>query len=290
MANSKIEWTDKTWNPVVGCQKISSGCQKCYAERMAKRLRAMGVKKYQSVVDNNGWTGISVADDDSILEPLKWKKPSRIFISSMGDLFANDWIRFDAVHVRVGAFIVLHDILSVIQNTPQHTYFILTKRPENMRQFVAWYVTKIGAMPKNLWLGVSVEDQKTADDRIPLLLQTQAAHRFISYEPALGPVEFLRYDHEEQHLYGPAIRRSYVVSKNTVDGPGEYYDDSYCGIDWIIAGCESGPHRRPADINWFRSVRDQCQAAGTPFFLKQMEVDGKLVKMPKLDDRVWDQT
>lgn len=281
MANSKIEWTDKVFNPVVGCQKISSGCQNCYAERMAKRLRAMGVKKYQSVVDNNGWTGISVADDDSILEPLKWKKPSRIFISSMGDLFANDWIRFDAVHVRVGAFIVLHDILSVIQNTPQHTYFILTKRPENMRQFVAWYVTKIGAMPKNLWLGVSVEDQKTADERIPLLLQTQAAHRFISYEPALGAIDLTHIKHDD---YGSIT----AIPMQPHGGPES--ERNSITLDWIIAGCESGPHRRPADINWFRSVRDQCQAAGTPFFLKQMEVDGKLVKMPKLDGRVWDQT
>lgn len=127
----------------------------------------------------------------------------------------------------------------------------------------------------NVWMGVSVEDQATANDRIPLLLRTKASHRFVSYEPALGPMRMLEQDFSD-YGQGPG----WLIAGNMANGPE---------VDWIIAGCESGPRRRPANVDWFRSVRDQCQAAGKPFFLKQMDVDGKLVKMPKLDGRVWDQ-
>lgn len=269
MANSKIEWTDKTWNPVVGCQKISSGCQNCYAERMAKRLRAMGVPKYHDVVNDNKWTGLATPDHEEVHAPQFWRKPCRVFVCSMGDLFHN------YVSDRF-----IEAVFCTMELTPRHTYFILTKRPERMMEFVN-HPTGKHLTRDNVWMGVSVEDQATANDRIPLLLRTPAEHRFVSYEPALGAIDLTHIKHDD---YGSIT----AIPMQPHGGPES--ERNSITLDWIIAGCESGPHRRPADINWFRSVRDQCQAAGTPFFLKQMEVDGKLVKMPKLDDRVWDQT
>ena len=166
-----------------------------------------------------------------------------------------------------------------------HTFQVLTKRPERMNIFItdwlpgAWGLATMSLrlldkpIP-NIWLGVSVENQATADERIPILLQTPAAVRFISYEPALGPVDFWKATGHADGSFWHAPKFS-------------WFNDS--GLDWIIAGGESGPGARPAHPDWFRSVRDQCVEAGIPYFLKQMVVNGKMVKMPELDGRVWNE-
>ena len=240
MAKSKIPWTHSVWNPVTGCTPISEGCAHCYAKRMATRLK--------------GRFGYPADDPfrvtfhpDRLEDPLYWKKPRRIFVCSMGDLFhedvEDDWI---------------HSVLSVAISTyyGYHTYIFLTKRPERMMQFKKYFTSK------RFWIGVTAENQARADQRIPILLQIPAAVRFVSLEPL---------------LYSANISR--------------FVKD---GISWCIAGCESGPGRRPAKIEWFRDIKDQCVEAEIPFFLKQCEVEfgnGKLgiEKRPMLDGRVWDQ-
>lgn len=210
MSKTKIEWTEYTWNPVTGCSKVSEGCRHCYAERMAKRLAGRcgypADEPFRVTVH-----------PERLEEPLGWRKPRRIFVCSMGDLF------HDEVEPTT-----ITDVIDVIRDCPQHTFVVLTKRPVRARRFTL-------DLP-NLILGVSVEDQPTAEQRIPILLETQAAGRGVSYEPALGPVDFSPY---------------------------------LPNLDWVIAGGETGPGARPAHPDWFRSVRDQCQAAKVPFFFKQ---------------------
>ena len=263
MAKSKIEWTDEVWNPITGCTKVSQGCKHCYAETMAKRLKAMGRPEYQDVIGVDGrWNGTIQLVKERLEDPLRWKKPRRVFVNSMSDLFHED-IGFE-----------IWKIFDIMAQTPQHTYMILTKRPKNMFSFCQEYDPHdLAPYPlPNVWLGVSVEDQKTADERIPLLLQTPAAKRIVSVEPMLGA------------LYVNTYLRNYTYN--------DRYDDFDIGekqIDWVIAGCESGAHRRPCNPDWLRSLRDQCNDACVPFFLKQMDIDGKVVKMPALDGRVWDE-
>ena len=283
MGNTRIEWTEKSWNPITGCTKISPGCQNCYAERMAKRLR--GRCRYDA--DNPFKVTLH---PDRLEEPLHWRKPSMIFVCSMGDLFHEDvprWIRFE--------------VMDIILQAKQHIFLILTKRPANMKDFFEWYYTKAGRTTetiKNLWLGITAENQEMADLRIPILLQIPAAVRFVSVEPMLSPVRLIlarRYCTNCNYLhwsYNPA-------------GCGFVYKEVYCpecgfaygyhspegnsSIDWVICGSESGQNRRPANIEWIRSLKNQCVDADVPFFLKQMEINGRLVKMPKLDGQVWDQ-
>lgn len=237
--STKIEWTEDTWNPVSGCTKISAGCKHCYAERMAIRLA--GRAGYPAKPNQ-----FKVTLHPERLEiPLHWRQPRRIFVNSMSDLFHED--------VPIS---FIDDILSVIAACPQHTFQVLTKRPENMMEKLYKNTLETpfrelggGDYLPNVWIGVSVEDQKTADERIPWLLKTPAAVRFVSYEPALGLVDFIgpwpKTIHDRDWLLGDP------------------------GLDWIIAGGESGPGARPAHPDWFRSVRDQCQEAGVPFFFKQ---------------------
>lgn len=244
-----IEWTDETWNPVTGCTKVSQGCKHCYAERIFKRF-------------NPGKNFTDVQCHPERLEiPLHWRKPRKIFVNSMSDLFHED--------VPL-AFI--WDVWSIIQQAPQHTYQILTKRPERMFEALK----TIDFIQPNVWIGVSVEDQATTDERIPWLLKTPAAVRFVSYEPALGPVHF---SHTDSRLIGQNSHSS-LWEQNTVNWlTGEAYilqagsTDHFHGIgtkiDWIIAGGETGPGARPAHFDWFRSVRDQCVEAHVPFFFKQ---------------------
>jgi protein gp37 len=252
MKKTKIDWADYVWNPVTGCTKVSAGCKNCYAERHANRF--WGERKFTDVI----------CHEDRLDQPLHIKKPGRVFVNSMSDLFHPD-VPDDFI---LGVFIAIY-------KNPKHTYIILTKRPERMlsrvKELEKYF--PIEYLPiKYLWLGVSVEDQKTADERIPILLQTPAAVRFVSYEPALGEVDISKY----------------LITKFYNKGP-EYSPITVKSIDWVIMGCESGPYRRPMDIDWARSMRTQCQAANVPFFLKQMDVAGKVVKMPELDGKVWDQ-
>ena len=237
---SRIEWTDATWNPVTGCSPVSAGCDNCYAEKMHRRFY-------------RGWNPRAHFDvrfhPDRLDQPLRWKKPRRIFVCSMGDLF-HDGVREEWI---------LSVLIRIIK-APQHTFMVLTKRPSRMNQFFAHAAEMTGGNPPNLWLGVTAENQEMFDLRWPYLRDTPAALRFISFEPGIGP------------LWIP---------------PNGILHADYPWPDWVIAGCESGPRRRPAKIEWFRSLRDQCVAAGVPFFLKQMEVNGKVVKMPMLDGREW---
>lgn len=237
-----IEWTEEAWNPIVGCSKISPGCDNCYAERMAKRLRGMGIRKYQTVVDSDGWTGQAAMEISELIKPWDWDKPRMIFVSSMGDLFHwrvfRDWV--DAVYAMMAI-------------CSRHTFHILTKRPIDMHNYLQTVTRRRleqacwrhdlprivdstltdWPLPK-VWLGVTAENQQAADGRIPILMDTPAAVRFVSCEPLLGPVDL-----PDQNL------------------------------DWVIAGGESGPAARPAHPDWLRHLRDQCREAGIPFFFKQ---------------------
>ncbi len=248
MTRSKIQWTDRTWNPVRGCSRVSEGCRFCYAERQAARF-ALAVRRDGHMIPRvepgpfNGfaemrdgeprWTGKVALIPDKLDEPLRWRKPSRVFVNSMSDLFHEKLSDAD-----------IQKVFDVMRDAIQHTFQVLTKRPERMLAF--------GPRPlPNIWLGVSVEDQKTADERIPLLLRTPAAVRFVSYEPALGPVDFRRWFPYDVEISQTQSRRTF-------------------GIDWIIVGGESGPHARPFNIEWARSTIKACREAGVACFVKQL--------------------
>jgi len=224
MSKSKIEWTDRTWEPVQGCTKVSDGCRNCYAERLAKgRMKRFYPEGFGKVI----------LREDKLDQPLHWRKPSKIFVCSRSDLFHPDVPEKFIDRV----FFVMTNPFSNVQI---HTFQILTKRPErilNGTWLPEW---------KHIWLGVSVEDQKTADERIPILLQIPAAVRFVSYEPALGPVVF----------------PEYWFPKTNIDG--------------VILGGESGPGARPMKLEWARNVKNQCEVAGVPLFIKQLHINGRI--------------
>jgi len=227
---SGIEWTESTWNPVTGCTKISPGCQRCYAERMAIRLQAMGQPNYER--------GFKVSLQERMLElPLSWKKPQAIFVNSMSDLF----------HKEVpDAFI--RRVFDVMSRASWHTFQVLTKRAERMKslgQHLGW--------PENVWAGASVESRKYLE-RIECLRTVPARIRFISFEPLLEPL-------------------------------GEI---DLTTIDWVIVGGESGPGARPMEPSWVVEIREQCLAAGVPFFFKQWGGVNKKKAGRLLDGRTWD--
>lgn len=245
MSKSKIEWCDRTWNPISGCAKISEGCNNCYAERMHTRLEHIKGSGY-----DDGQPHFSVRlHPERLEEPLKWKKPQRVFVCSMGDLFHED-VPYE----------YLHKIFAMIAKAKMHKFLILTKRPDRMLEYIlssmydenisddGWYaaLSDIGipdeCPPENVFYGVTVENQQAADERIPILLQIPAAKRFISIEPMVNFVDLSKY-------IGSQSQRS---------------------ISLCITGGETGPKARPMDVEWARSVRDQCQAAGVPFFMKSM--------------------
>ena len=240
---SRIEWTDATWNPVTGCTKVSDGCKHCYAERTWARLSAPRAVP-------NRYTGRKFTDvqvhDDIIEQPLHWEKPRRIFVNSMSDLF----------HPSVPD-IFIREIFAIMAVEAHHTFQVLTKRPERMCELLGmWrdddvFMYHDGLAPSNVWLGVSVEDQATADERIPLLLDTPAAVRWVSAEPLLGPVRF----HWDRWL--------------PVSGFEQIERERLRTIDWVVAGGESGPKARPMHPDWVRSLRDQCAEAVVPFLFKQ---------------------
>jgi protein gp37 len=235
-ATTGIEWTDATWNPVTGCTKVSAGCDHCYAETFAERWRGTPGHYFERGFDVQ-------ARPDKLSLPLKWRKPKRIFVNSMSDLFHDD----------------VHDdyiarVFAVMARCPQHTFQVLTKRHARMRSLLSSrkfsrfveeltpsFSPLVGMWPlPNVWLGVSAEDQHWADIRIPALLDTPAAVRFISAEPLLGPVDLYK-------LWRP-------------EGPE---------LNWVIVGGESGREARPMHPDWARSLRDQCQAAGVAYLFKQ---------------------
>lgn len=263
--STKIQWTDETWNPSVGCSKVSTGCENCYAERMARRQIAMGNKQYKGTVDERGkWTGKTNLVESQLAKPLRWRKPRKVFVCSMGDLF-HESVPDESIE----------EVFAVMALADKHTFQVLTKRPDRMRAFLAddgdryhWamieghaqrihhmrtgedpsmWLAVHGPLP-NVWLGTTVENQAAADERIPHLLSTPAAVRFVSCEPLVGAVDLSGYMDE-----------GWFYNEEPLDGP----------LDWVIAGGESGPGARPMHPDWARSLRDQCQAAGVPFFFKQ---------------------
>lgn len=246
-----IQWTEQVWNPTTGCDRVTPGCDNCYALKMAKRLKGMGQAKYQRDGDpRTSGPGFGITEHPDALDaPLHWRKPRKVFVNSMSDLF-HDGVS-DEFIARVFA---------VMAATPQHTYQVLTKRHGRMRSLLGserfdlmvakeWTILGVpGGSPDggdhsppyplpNVHLGVSVEDQKRADLRIPALLQSPAAVRFLSCEPLLGPVD----------LFG--VRN---------------------GLDWVIVGGESGPSARELDVEWVRSIVEQCATTDVPVFVKQL--------------------
>jgi protein gp37 len=237
---SRIEWTETTWNPTTGCDRISAGCDHCYALTLAKRLKAMGSAKYQHDGDpRTSGPGFGVAiHADSLIAPVRWRRPRLVFVNSMSDLF----------HARVSAEFIAR-VFAVMAATPQHTYQVLTKRSTRLRRMsdqLPW--------PANVWMGVSVENID-ALYRVDDLRQVPAAVRFLSCEPLLGPLEGLGLD----------------------------------GIDWVIAGGESGPDARPAAPEWFTELRDDCTAARVAFFFKQWGGSTPKAGGRLLEGRTWDE-
>lgn len=255
MTTTKIEWADLTINPVVGCSKCSPGCENCYAERFAARLakNPATAPKYAGVVDERGkWTG-KPNFDVSCLVSLP-KPPKRIFVGSMCDMF----------HENVGYEALAHIMghLALTHSNAHHTFLILTKRVDRMLDFFSNW--KPHRRMSNLWLGVTVCNQAEADAKIPVLLQTPAAKRFVSVEPMLGPVDLTAIDY-------PSGRMDGAPESGMLDAlRGLTMDDNPMlpALDWVICGGETGPKARPMHPDWARSLRDQCQAAGVPFFFK----------------------
>jgi protein gp37 len=284
-----IEWTDATWNIVNGCSVVSPGCTNCYAMRLAgTRLRNHPSREGLTQENKAGpvWTGEVRFNEKVLTDPLRWRKPRRIFVCAHGDLFhdnvPDEWI------ARVFAVMAL---------CVQHQFQVLTKRPERMREYLRGWdrntnghimalaqelkpsslwngnvfqahheMAEKGYIP-NVWLGVSVEDQQRADERIPILLDTPAAIRWLSCEPLLGPVD---------------LSKVFACS----DEDGAYLNDApILGLDWVVAGGESGPGARPMHPGWARSLRDQCAAAGVPFLFKQWGEFGPIVTTGHNDSR-----
>jgi protein gp37 len=282
---SSIEWTDSTWNVVRGCARVSPGCEHCYAERQAHRFSgAGGPYEGLTVLGKHGprWSGAARFVPEMLDAPLRWRKPRRIFVNSMSDLF-----HADITNEQIAA------VFGVMAACPQHTFQILTKRPERMRDWFRWVeewtpdpcgpppavacgiaATNYGAdadfmgltsawpLP-NVWLGVSCEDQQRAEERIPLLLDCPAVVRFVSAEPLLGPLNLrpwlgLECTHEDAYL---------ETDTNAVICDA---CDEAALLDWVIAGGESGPGARVCDVGWLRSIVAQCKGAGTACFVKQL--------------------
>jgi protein gp37 len=279
---TKIEWTDATWNPITGCSVVSAGCKNCYAMKLAgTRLQHHPSRAGLTVETSNGpvWNGQVRFNEQWIDQPLKWKRPRRIFVCAHGDLFhesvPDEWI---------------DQVFAVMALAPQHTFQVLTKRPKRMRQYlseagtpmrVVHAATRINStlaadwwadcgayneepLPlPNVWLGVSVENQDAANKRIPLLLETPAAVRWISAEPLLGPVDLARID-----IGG----HSEIYPLRGTTGCEDYDGNPLPPLprlDWVVAGGESGINARPMHPSWARGLRDQCNEAGVAFLFKQ---------------------
>jgi protein gp37 len=244
MADTSIEWTDATWNPVAGCTVLTAGCTNCYAMRMAARLDAMGLDKYKGLTRRSGkravWTGKVRLDEKSLEIPATWSKPRKVFVNSMSDLF------HPAVPVRF-----IHCVWRAMQETPQHTYQILTKRPERMAEVLK--SDQFEALP-NVWLGTSVEDDRVLG-RLDELRGVEAAIRFVSFEPLIGSVA----------------------------------GADLTNIHWVIVGGESGPRARPMQSAWVEEIEILCRKARVAFFFKQWGGKNKKVTGRTLRGRTFDE-
>lgn len=293
---SKIEWTDATWNPITGCEIVSPGCKNCYAMRLAgSRLQHHPSRKGLTKPSKGGpvWTGEVRLNEGWIEQPTKWHAPRKIFVCAHGDLFyekvPDEWI---------------DRVFAVMTQCHQHTFQVLTKRPARMKDYIdrVWNARK-GMEPAiegfangkryvlgpykfhdetewrdwplpNVHLGVSCERQEEADERIPILLETKAAVRFISAEPLIGPIDASKFMWPVCGWWKSSKYRNYEQAKAAGDECGldrqSVVHADRVFLDWMIAGGESGPGARHMDPEWMRSIRDQCAAAGVPFFAKQM--------------------
>lgn len=296
MTRTSIEWTQKTWNPVRGCSRVSKGCEHCYAERQAARFAGEG-GRFEGLVKlskKHGpqWTGRIEFVSHKLEEPLTWREPTLVFVNSMSDLF-HEGLRNEEIAAVFG----------VMAASPKHTFQVLTKRPERARDFFRWLdkesskrgmltpmhhdercvdlctliaqnelmrvdgkLLDFSSAPRtwwpNVWLGVSVEDQATANERIPVLLSCPAAIRFVSYEPALGPVDF-----ECVELGNDAVLNA-LTGHVTPHGHAPEFTLEH--IDWVIVGGESGPGARPFDLQWALSTVEDCRDARVACFVKQL--------------------
>lgn len=289
---TKIEWTDATWNPITGCTVVSPGCTNCYAMGLAgTRLKHHPSRVGLTDMSRAGpvWNGEVRFNEKWLDQPLRWRKPRNIFVCAHGDLFhpsvPDEWI---------------DRVFAVMALAPHHRFQVLTKRADRMQEYVSNLPNRQSGDPRwphnpleeaafdmfedrgfdgdpastrayeavqnwplpNVWLGVSVEDQKRADERIPELLATPAAVRWISAEPLLGPVDVMLWLHDEG-CTGFEDMDWYSCMCRDTGGPVEV------GLDWVVVGGESGPSARPMHPDWARSLRDQCQAAGVAYFFKQ---------------------
>lgn len=273
MSKSSIEWTDTTWNPITGCSKVSSGCANCYAEGIAKRF--WGDRPFKEVKFH----------PERLEQPIKWRKPRKVFVNSMSDLFHPE---ITDEH--------LDQIFAVMALTPHHTYQVLTKRPERMLEYLTtksrhgrillsrkgnpyipgglYPLAPYWPLP-NLWLGVSVENQKAADERIPLLLQAPATMRFLSCEPLLEGVDLGM--GQICNCCGGTGRHCDPCSYTGWETEPLILDEEFDGIeflaskpDWVIVGGESGHNARPCDIAWIRSIVQQCPDPEVACFVKQL--------------------
>ena len=300
--HSRIAWCDATWNPVSGCSKVSPGCEHCYAEVISHRFGWT----------SKTWTAPHAAENvrchpERLKQPLHWRRPRRIFVNSMSDLF----------HDQVPDSF-LDQVFASIAPLSRHTYQILTKRPQRMYAYLTDPATpdRIAAQAwayaygsfqnqstteifrnlavtwpfRHVWLGVSVEDQRRAEERIPLLLQTPAALRFVSCEPLLGTLDLTEINGKsalDPICWGDCACDSvYGYDPGCVRHGGDGHLTRK--IDWVIVGAESGPQARPMEEDWVRSLRDQCIAAAVPFFFKQrVDTAGHKDQQPVLDGHIW---
>lgn len=231
MAQSSIEWTEMTWNPVTGCTKISAGCKYCYAEVMAKRLQAMGVEKYKDAFKLR-------MHEDALQIPYTWKKQKIVFVNSMSDLFHKD------VPIEF-----IKSVFKVMNENPQHTFQVLTKRADRLLR-----VHRELNWTHNIWMGVSVEDERVMN-RIDLLSQINARTKFLSCEPLIGALPNMNLQN----------------------------------IDWVIVGGESGRKARPMDEDWVLDIMDQCKQANVAFFFKQWGGTNKKKTGRLLNGRTYDE-
>lgn len=325
MSKHKISWTDETWNPVIGCSKVSEGCQNCYAERMAWRLACMGQSDYRKVIKRTGhynhqknqsedmkpyWTGKILHRESELEKPLHWKKPRKIFVCSMSDLFA-------------APFEFIDKVFAVMALTPQHTYQLLTKRADGMLEYfeaephgqidvqiikgLEYFVGKrkkyagqgrldylrkrgdrdwLWPLP-NVHLGVTCENQEWADERIPKLLQIPAAKRFVSLEPLLGPIDLENIDLKRKWPFKAETEKlnallGYGRSSRSSNPEGAMFcDREYNKLDQVIIGCESLPGGRAGRfqdgfIEVAIDIVRQCRAAGVKCHVKQIPIGGRV--------------
>jgi protein gp37 len=286
----------KTWNPITGCTRVSAGCDHCYAYTLTKRLAGMGQEKYKGLCGKGHFNGVIKTHDDALSIPLRRKKPTTWFVNSMSDLF-HEGVPFEFVD----------KVFAIMALCPQHTFQILTKRPERVAEYLRdrdWCEAANWAHDKfirrldgplylageivpplpNVWLGTSVENQEAADARIPHLLRCPAAVRFLSLEPLLGEIDF-----GDGTEYGPNsaecggcgwcgdpdfTKGEYHCPRCGPGSEGFMWDSNLSMIHWVITGGESGPGARPCNVDWIRNIIKQCKDAGVACFVKQL---GRLV-------------